>query len=146
MTAHQLVEALVWPSAFQEFYAKELRGSLFDGCLTFGGFLLAAYTFIVIHMKDAVYDTPQYTKVFEEKKSGDHRLKKFDPLRKMSQSLFRSVVVTLVAAVLQLTLGLIPSNLIAGICIGAAIYTVWVVFGSMRLMAENLRAWFSILD
>ena len=146
MSGTEILALLTNPSPFQEFYAEELRGSLFDGCLTFGGFLLAAYTFIVIHMKQAVYDTPQYTKTFEEKREADGRLKKFDPLRRMSRSLFRAVVVTLVAAILQLTLGLVPSSAAAAICLIDALAAVWVVFVSMKLMAENLRSWFAMLD
>ena len=41
-------------NTFQQFFAEELRGNLFSGCLTFSGFLYAAYTFIIVHMKTHV--------------------------------------------------------------------------------------------
>src|SRR5690554_6276239 len=43
-----------------EFYAENIRGNLFAGFLAMGGFLLSLKTFIVITMKDNIYDTEEY--------------------------------------------------------------------------------------
>lgn len=131
---------------FAEFYADDLRGNLFSGCLTFGGFLFAAYTFIVILMKTAVYDSSDYRKIFEEKRKGDSRLQRYEPLRKLSRKLMNAVVLTLVAGVLQLTVGLIPYNWAASICLFAFLVAVIQVGASTRIMAINMQDWLGSLD
>lgn len=128
------------------YYADTLRGDFFNAGLTLGGFLLAAYTFIVIHMKTSVFDSEEYKGVFEHKKRADPRLRRYQPLRTMSDRLFRAVVVTLGAGVLQLTLGLYEANIAALLCIAAGAVAVIEVSRSVLIMSANLRTWFESID
>src|SRR5262245_31540304 len=50
---------------FADFYARNLRGSLFTGFLTLSGFLLSAKTFIVVKMKESLYEQDFYTRRLE---------------------------------------------------------------------------------
>jgi len=129
-----------------EYYASHLRDNLFNGCLTLGGFLLAAYTFIVIHMKTSVYDSPDYHRNFEEKRKADSRLRRYDPLRNMSRRLFRTVCVTLIAGFVQLTIGLWKQNIAAVVCVLFGFWAVYEVGVALCVMGRNLREWLNMLE
>lgn len=137
---------LAGDGSWQGFYAQNLRDSLFNGCLTLGGFIFAAYTFIVIHMKSSVYDSDEYQATFREKAAADSRLKLYDPLKRMSNRLFYAVVVTLAAAVMQLTIGLWANNGASLVATLAAIYALGEVYRSLRVMGSNMNAWFASLE
>jgi hypothetical protein len=47
------------------FYGENIRGSLFTGFLTLGGFLLSLKTFIIVKMKENVYDDERYIDGFD---------------------------------------------------------------------------------
>src|SRR4051794_31887384 len=91
--------------AFQQFYATNLRGSLFSGFLTLTGFLFTVKTFLVINMKKELYDTQAYRDRHEAYLSTNPDLKLYAPLRRLSRWLLAAVVSSLVTAVSQLTVG-----------------------------------------
>lgn len=64
------------PSELVLFYEKHLRGNLFAGFLTVGGFLLSLKTFILIKLKENVYDHKEYRKIYREQKELDSSLRK----------------------------------------------------------------------
>jgi hypothetical protein len=149
MNFEYLWDLWVWASSdgtFATFYAKSLRDGLFNASLTFSGFLLAAYSFLVIHMKSEVYDDNAYRKHFAEEHKNNNALKLYAPLRNLSGHLFSAVVATFIAGILQLTLGLVPANAAAATCVLAAIVGAICVARSLLLMAANLKSWFDILD
>lgn len=131
---------------FQELYANDLRANLFNGCITFAGFLLAAYTFIVIHMKMHVYDSPEYMTVFQKHVELNPKLTRYGPLRKLACYIMVAVVWNLVAGLLQVTLGLISLNVAALACVVLAVIgCIWVLY-SIHLMTRNLARWFDSIE
>lgn len=133
-------------NSFHAFYASDLRGDIFAACLTLSGFLYAAYTFIIVHMKTEVYDTPQYKAVFDLQRSGNSKLSRYGPLRNLSNRLFKTVVATLVAAVMQFTVGLIPYNWAAVLCLLAGAYSIYELAHGVHIVHVNLRDWLSGLE
>lgn len=134
-------------TAFQASYAQNLRGSLFTGFLTIGGFLYSAHTFIVIHMKKELYDSDHYkTKVKKIKElSGDSK-SMYQPLRNSSRLLLFAVMLSLVTSVCQLTLGLVDRNWAAAICVTLAVLTFGILTTCVVVMTGNMKDWFDSLE
>lgn len=136
-------------SDFGPFYGKSLRGSLFTGFLTLGGFLLSLKTFIVVNMKKEVFDTDDYKLEWEDQKKLDKDNKmgpRFEPLRYLSATLFLSIASCVITAVLQLTLGLAETFWTAVICVWAALVSVLFLLRSLWLIRVNLNRMFDFLD
>ena len=136
-------------SYFGPFYGKSLRGSLFTGFLTLGGFLLSLKTFIVVNMKKEVFDTEDYKAEWEEQKKLDAANKmgpRFEPLRYLSTTLFLSIASCVITSVLQLTIGLADIFWAAIICLWAALVSVLFLLRSLWLIRVNLNRMFDFLD
>ncbi|RXL80627.1 hypothetical protein EO238_31745, partial [Citrobacter sp. AAK_AS5] len=69
-------------------------------------------------------------------------LTQYGPLRRFSQFLFWSVLLSLITAISQLTVGLYPSPWSAVVCLGLATVAAGLVTTSLILLACNLRSWF----
>ncbi len=148
---NQVTNAFFWlfaDSPFLKFFSEELRSDFFNGFLSLAGFMLAAKTFIVIHMKQEVYDKPEYERKFDDTKRqvGEKALKRYGPLERMSNALYWIVVSSVVAAVCQVTIGLIPWNIAGITCIGAVGIAVWMLVDGLILMKRNLDRWFEIIN
>ena len=134
---------------FGPFYGERLRGSLFAGFLTLGGFLLSLKTFIIVNMKKEVFDTKEYQDSWELMKRLDNkgRMKnKFEPLRYLSQTLFLAIASCVCTAVLQLTLGLAETWWAASICLWACAVSMIFLSRSLLLIRINLNRMFDFLD
>lgn len=130
------------------FYAESLRSDLFNGFLALAGFMLAAKTFIVIHMKQEVYGKEEYGKRFYERRElvGESKATRYGSLRRMSDALYWIVVSSVVAALSQFTVGLVPWSLAALLCLGTAVFAIWKLVQGLCLMKENLNSWFDMID
>jgi len=133
-------------SAFIIYYEKNLRGSLFSGFLTVGGFLLSLKTFIIIKLKENVYDHPEYLKRFNEMKKLDHGLELYSPLCRLADFLFWAVLSTIVAAILQLTLGLIGFYLPILIVLWISIFAIILLIYSLIIIRSNLNDYFKFIN
>jgi hypothetical protein len=128
------------------FYALNLRGSLFGGFLTVAAFLFSLKTFIVISMKENVYGTEKYEKIFKERKKLFPELKRYGPLSNLSDLLFLSILISLVAALLQFTVGIFSIYLLVLLCVGFAVWAMEMIFISLFFMRSNLKDWFDTLE
>lgn len=145
-----ITDALIWlfsESKALEFFNEELRSDFFNGFLSLAGFMLAAKTFIVIHMKQEVYDKPEYAEDFDKRKElvGEKSATRYGSLERMSNSLFWIVVSSVIAAVAQVTIGLIPWNIAGLLCVAAVVFAIWKLIAGLVLMKRNLDSWFVII-
>lgn len=128
-------------------FHDKLRGSFFTGFLTLGGFLLSLKTFIVIKMKEGLYDHPNYRKNYAEKMA---LLQKpatiFAPLRNLTALLFAAIVSSLLTSLLQVTLGLSSKWWAVGICLAAIGVTLVFLAVALFQIKNNLDEWFKYLD
>ena len=128
-------------------YKESLRGSFFSGFLSVGGFLFSLKTFIVIKMKEGLYDSDEYRERYREKlKIGRRDAGLFDPLRNLSRLLFYSIVSSFSTAVAQVTVGLVPGWGAAGLCLSMVACTLCLLFFSLREIKGNLDDWFDCLE
>jgi len=128
-----------------QFYAKNLRGHLFAAFLALGGFLLSLKTFIVVTMKENVYDTDKYKKNFEDKVKINPDLKLYKPLQELSDFLFYAILASIVSALLQMTLGLYPHWIPALIAITSSVFAMVLLLNCLFLIKRNLDSWFDSL-
>lgn len=128
---------------------SSVRGSLFAGFLTLGGFLLSLNAFIVVTMKKEVFETAVYKKEWEDQKKLDHDDKMgklYTPLRYLSGVLYAAILSCLLTAVLQLTVGLVDSFWATIICLWAVVVSLLLLVWSLWLIRENLVRMFDYLD
>jgi hypothetical protein len=130
------------------FYGTSLRGSLFSGFLGLGGFLLSLKTFIVVKMKEGLYDHKLYRARHAEAKKANptKALPLFAQLGKLRTLLFASIISSLLTAVLQITVGLADNDAAAAICLGAGGFTLALLGRSLYEINGNLRRWFEYLE
>jgi hypothetical protein len=133
-------------SEFVKFYAENLRGNLFSGFLTLAGFLLSAKTFIVIHLQKEIYAKRHYHDRIRDLRKIDSTLKYYAPLRNLSRLLFWTILTSLLAAIAQVTIGLISHACAVWLCVILAITAIVFLFVSFCVMSASLRDWFNFLE
>jgi len=140
--------------ALFSFYAANLRASFFSGFLTLGGFLVAVNTFIIVQLKKELYDHDAYRdrvvarQALRKANEGadGRRLGFYGPLRRLSRCILTAIVLAVVTAVSQLTIGLYPSHFCTIICIALAGVTVISLGVVLVMIACNLRDWFEFME
>jgi hypothetical protein len=129
-----------------DFYQRNMRGSLFAGFLTLGSFLLSLKTGIVIKIKENVYDKDTYQKKVDEAQEQGIKVTVYGPLRRLSAVLSAAVFAALLAAALQLTVGLFSVWWTAAICLSAAGIALTLLLTAFVLIQANLSKWFEFLE
>ncbi|EJO4031948.1 hypothetical protein AB2301_17160 [Vibrio cholerae] len=128
--------SLLW-----DYYEKHIRGNLFAGLIAVGGFLMTGKTFILVTMKQNVFDDAEYIKNYKKLVKFDQSLKRYAPLIQLKDILYVSVYMTIVAAIVQLTIGLIPHWSMALFSLFVAILSIVLVIDSLNLIKRNLDYW-----
>lgn len=131
---------------FAKYYVDNIRGHLFAGFLALGGFLLSLKTFIVVTMKENVYDDQTYIKNWEEQKKLDPHIRLYAPLKQLSDFLYYAILASIAAAVLQMSLGLYEHWLASTASVWSAVYATLLLIWCLVLIKRNLDTWFSYLD
>jgi hypothetical protein len=129
-----------------EFFQKNMRASLFAGFLTMGSFLLSLKTGIVIKIKENVYDKEVYQEQVDEAQAEGLSTTVYGPLKRLSRMLSTAVFASLLAATLQLTLGLHSSWWAAATCLSAASIALTFLLTAFALIQLNLATWFNFLE
>lgn len=134
---------------FGAFYATNLRGSLFTGFFTLGGFMLSLKTFIIVNMKKEVYDDASYVEEWQNQKKLDKTGvlgTRYSPLRALSAALFSAIVACVTTSALQMTLGLFGTYWAAAVCLSSAILALALLAVSLVRIRGNLNKMFDYLD
>ncbi|EMJ9304734.1 hypothetical protein V8B18_005852 [Pseudomonas aeruginosa] len=132
-----------------EFYAENLRGSLFTGFLALGGFLMSAKTFVIVNMKKEVYDSAKYKQDWldgMELNGPENYPPLFRPLRRLSNILFYTISFSFLASIAQLTIGLYESVPSVMVCSFLVILAISFLMLSLYLIKKNLATMFDYLD
>jgi hypothetical protein len=134
------------PNKVVKFYQVNIRGSLFAGLLTLGGFLLSLKTFIIVKLKENVYDHDEYEKRFEKQSKLKSGLVFYAPLKNLSDFLFWTVASCIGAAITQLTFGLFNCYYTTLFALLTAFFALSVLVFSLHLIKQCLNDWFEFLD
>lgn len=128
------------------FYQSQLRGNLFAGFLSVGGFLMALKTFIVIKLKENVYDNEFYNKRFEKLRRLQPSLKLYSPLENISNLLFWATLSAIVAAFAQFTFGLFENDIMVFIAIFTSILSGLILIFTLFAIKASLNHYFQFLN
>lgn len=131
---------------FVDFYVENLREPLFVGLLTVAAFMFSLKTFIIVTMKEGVYATDSYEAMWKEHKKNNPQLKRYQGLQNFALLLFLSVLIVLIAAIFQLTVGLFDHPIAAVTSVAMAVWALAMIFVSLIFLQMNLRSWFQFLD
>jgi hypothetical protein len=126
---------------FVDTYVRTLRGSFFTGFITLGSLVTAAMNYTLTTLKAGIYDTTEYKAFSEKVKTYNSKFDPYAPLKRLGSALFAIIVASFFTSFAQVTIGLVPFNWAAIICIGSAIVTMFIVMIALLLMAFVLRDW-----
>lgn len=128
---------------FFEFHHKNLRGYLFSGFISVGSFLLSLHTFVIVNLRDKVFNTDEYREYYSQATGID--LKDIDegelykPLDNLSSFINLSIWLSLTTAIAQFTLGLSTNFYACLFCVWLAILTICFMLQSLTIIRENIR-------
>ncbi len=140
-------EISLW-TTIPAFYAENLRSILFSGLLTVGAFLFAVKTFIVVKIKEEIFDAPFYKDridQFRKRNPGKH-VEHYGPLRRLTTVLFYASVTAIASAIVQLSLGLFKTPLASVVCLLAAFVSIALLIASLILVKINLNVWMQEIE
>ncbi|MFP4672007.1 MAG: hypothetical protein ACLFMR_05510 [Desulfohalobiaceae bacterium] len=123
-------------------YEKNVRPYLFFGFLTIGSFLLSLKTSILLTLKEKLFDSEEYKNRFKLTQQLDPRKKRYQPVEELGNLLLYSVAFALLTSIMHFTLGFIPSDIIASICISVSASVISLVFLCWWFIRINLQEWF----
>jgi amino acid transporter len=129
------------PSRVPGLFGRNLRGSLFAGLLTVSSFLLSLKTFIIVKLKENVYDSEAYRRRLACRKGLNGSLTLYGPLKRLSTLLFFTICSALFAAVSQLTVGLIPHWVASFVCIFLSVFALCMVVCTLMVIRRILQDW-----
>lgn len=134
-------------SRITTFYAASLRGYLFTGFLTLGGFLLSLKTFIVVNMKKEVFDSNEYFERWRQRFNLNGAIGSlYQPLNELSSWLHYAILSCVLTSVSQFTIGLFE-NLVATIfCMWAAVFSIGLLLICLWRIRDNLHFMFEHLE
>ena len=125
-------------------YSSKLQTPLFTGFLTLGSFLLTLKTFIIVQLKEKVYDSDTYTERFIELRFQNKDLKFYQPITRLAGLLLTAVFMALSTALLQITIGFADLQITASICLSFAIGTLLLVFFAWWQIRKSIYILFDI--
>ena len=133
-------------SQVADFYAKNIRASLFTGFLTVGSFLLSLKVFIVVKFKENIFDSAAYREKLQDRRKLNPDISHYGPVKRLSRLLFFSIISSIAASVAQLSVGLIPMWQATLFCVFAAVFAGSMLICTLWLIREILDEWLSYLE
>tara|TARA_R110001599_G_scaffold353510_1_gene593401 strand:- start:19827 stop:20372 length:546 start_codon:yes stop_codon:yes gene_type:complete len=127
-------------------YNNGIRNSMFGGLLSVGGFLLSLKTFIVIKLKESVYDSTSYQDIVAKNRKLNPAINHYQPLQNLSDFLFWAVLSAIVASVIQLTVGLSSNYYMILFAIFSSIFAVTILIITLLLIKFSLNQYFSFIN
>jgi Mn2+/Fe2+ NRAMP family transporter len=129
-----------------DYYAKNIRGSLFTGFLTVGSFLLSLKAFIVVKLKENIFDSDIYKERLKQQRKLNSNLTLYGPVKRLSQLIFLTICSALTASVSQLTIGLIQHWLATFFCIFVSMLAISMLVSTLLLIKSTLDEWLNYLE
>lgn len=133
-------------ACLHEVYDKKLQVPLFTGFLTLGSFLLTLKTFVIVKLKESLYDTDFYKKRVNRLRNLSPTLETYAPLSRLATFLVYTVICALITAGAQMTVGFLPNKFAAGVCVSLAATTLFLVLYAWLLIKRNLTDLFKLWE
>ena len=123
-----------------------IQGSLFTGFLTIGGFLLSLKTFLLLRLKQDIYDHKGYLERVEKLRPLDPEIKRYDPLLQLSRLLVFTVFCALCSSISHLTVGYVFRPLGPIFSISMSFSTLALVLLNWSVLSTNIRMWMEFIE
>ncbi|EDS5056004.1 hypothetical protein B1Q49_004632, partial [Salmonella enterica] len=138
---------------FFNYYESKIRGYLFSGFISVGSFLLSLHTFVIVNLKDKLFDSSAYKQSYIDFKS--RQIKGFSsenivlteyyaPLNVLSVFLNVSIWLSILTAVIQFTLGFYNNTYTALFCMYLALLTILYLLNCLILIRCNIKVWLTL--
>jgi hypothetical protein len=136
------------PVTLSTFYAENLQSSFFAGFLTLGTFLFAVKTFIIVKLKEDVFDTNFYRKRLNRQQSlnAKKHVPHYKPLKNFASLIFWSAIISVATSILQLTVGLVDNFWCSLFCIIMAGASIVLLISSLIVVKININIWLASIE
>ena len=140
-------------TSFFNYYESKIRGYLFSGFISVGSFLLSLHTFVIVNLKDKLFDSTAYKNNYMDFKSliikdftSDmiNASEYYAPLNVLSVFLNVSIWLSIITAVIQFTLGFYDNTYTALFCMYMALITVLFLLNCLILIRCNIKIWLTL--
>ncbi len=140
-------------TSFFNYYESKVRGYLFSGFISVGSFLLSLHTFVIVNLKDKLFDSPIYKQNYIDFKSqyikgfsSDNIISSeyYAPLNVLSVFLNVSIWLSILTAVIQFTLGFYNNTYTALFCMYLALLTILFLLNCLILIRCNIKVWLNL--
>ncbi|WP_233965500.1 hypothetical protein [Pectobacterium versatile] len=140
-------------TTFFNYFESKIRGYLFSGFISVGSFLLSLHTFVIVNLKDKLFDSPVYKSNYVDFKSlttknfTDNMINAseyYAPLNVLSVFLNVSIWLSIITAVIQFTLGFYDNTYTALFCMYMALITVLFLLNCLILIRCNIKIWLTL--
>ena len=130
-----------------DFYDNDLSSCLFSGLLTLAAFILAFKTFLIVFLKETLYDRQSQLDNFIDRTNGKPpkeiaKLSLYDGLHRLSNLLSSTILTCLVAGLFQLAIHVSKIKEIISLAAGLSISGIAMVFLSWYYIQANLNTYF----
>lgn len=129
-----------------EYFSKNIRASLFTGFLTMGSFMMSIKAFIVVKLKENVFDSTSYKERLQQLRKIDSSLTLYGPVQRLSTLLFVSICSAIAASVSQLSIGLIDSYWAVLFCAFIASFAISMLVFTLFVISKILKDWLQYLE
>lgn len=120
-------------------YHAEFRTAIFLSSLTLGTFLFTMKSFIVSTMKADVYDQEDYQELVRQRRKGGMDEEYYGPLKSFSKFITWSIVVAILNAFCQITLGYLNTPTAAAACFTSTVISWCLVGFVLHKVSSNLQ-------
>lgn len=131
---------------FWKVYSESFRDNIFTSFLTLSAFLFSLKTFIIMKMKESVYDSPRYVEEHNKAKQIDVDKSLYAPLKNLSNLLHYTIVFAILTAFTQLSFGLVNEWWAMFTCMILCFYTLMLFVYDLLLIKANLDTWFKYIE
>jgi hypothetical protein len=140
-------------TSFFNYYESKIRGYLFSGFISVGSFLLSLHTFVIVNLKDKLFDSTAYRDNYVDFKrltvkdftsSKINASEYYAPLNVLSVFLNVSIWFSIITAVIQFTLGFYDNTYTALFCMYMALITILFLLNCLILIRCNIKIWLTL--
>jgi len=129
-------------------YRDGFRSLLFSGFLTVGSFLFAVQAFIIIRLKESIFDQDWYQEehiqdvIFHDACIDDYLIQ----LKNLTSLLFLSILFSVLTALMHLSIGLYPNFIASLLCISLSFFSFSLILFTLIQIKGNFDSWLKALD
>lgn len=118
---------------------QEFRTSIFTSSLTLGTFLFTMKTFMIQTIKKEIYDTSEYQDNIRKRLiNGQSNVGYYSPLKRLSRLITASILLAIVNACLQITIGYVERSWVSWLCLTTTLLSWGLVASVLMMVSKNM--------